>query len=98
RVMGVIRKMGVAKLTMCAFYFPPLRVKVGGVKDPTRSDAVLHALRRTSAGQPDLSLPTLMAMAATEGIGWGSSDEELMDYLTDIATQYPPELSPGDIT
>ncbi|NMF32631.1 GTPase domain-containing protein [Corynebacterium ammoniagenes] len=96
--MGVIRKMGVAKLTTCAFYFPQRRFKVGGMKDPTRIDDVLHALRRTWAGQPDLSLPTLMAMAATQGIGWGSSDEELMDYLTDIATQYPPELSPGDIT
>src|SRR5699024_1644116 len=98
RVMGVIRKMGVAKLTMCAFYFPQRRFKVGGMKDLTRIDDVLHALRRTWAGQPDLSLPTLMAMAATQGIGWGSSDEELMDYLTDGATHYPPELAPGDIT
>src|SRR5699024_12439720 len=31
-------------------------------------------------------------------VGRARSDAELMDSLADIATQYPPDLSPGDST
>lgn len=74
-----------------------LRIKVEGMKDPTRIDDVLRAVRNAWAGQPDLTLPTLMAMAANQGIGWGSSDEELIGYLESIAQNYPPEISPEDV-
>ena len=67
------------------------------MNDPTRLDEVLRAVRDAWAGQPDLSLPTLMAMAATQGIGWGSSDEELMDYLAAMSRQYPAQLTPADV-
>ena len=67
------------------------------MNDPTRLDEVLRAVKGAWAGQPDLSLPTLMAMASTQGIGWGSSDDELVDYLAELAQQYPAELKPGDL-
>lgn len=74
-----------------------LRFKVEGMKDPTRIDDVLGAVRNAWAGQPDLTLPTLMAMAANQGIGWGSSDEEIIGYLESIAQNYPPEITPDDL-
>lgn len=74
-----------------------LRFKVEGMKDPTRIDEVLGAVRNAWAGQPDLTLPTLMAMAANQSIGWGSSDEELIGYLESVAQNYPPEITPEDL-
>src|SRR5690625_8028031 len=38
-----------------------------------------------------------MAMAGTQGIGWGSSDDELVDYLAGLAQKYPAELKPADV-
>ena len=67
------------------------------MNDPTRLDEVLRAVKVAWAGQPDLSLPTLMAMAGTQGIGWGSSDNELIDYLAGLAQKYPAELKPADV-
>src|SRR5699024_2407536 len=67
------------------------------MNDPTRLDEVLRAVKVAWAGQPDLSLPTLMAMAGTQDIGWGSSDDELIDYLAGRAQKYPAELKPADV-
>lgn len=67
------------------------------MKDPTRIDDVLSVVRDAWAGQPDLTLPTLMAMAANQGIGWGSSDDELMEFLHRTAWDYPPEISPENL-
>ncbi len=86
-----MREMGVY------FSLNYLRFKVEGMKDPTRIDDVLGAVGNAWAGQPDLTLPTLMAMAANQGIGWGSSDEELIGYLESIAQNYPPEITPEDL-
>ena len=86
-----MREMGVY------FSLNYLRFKVEGMKDPTRIDEILRAVRNAWAGQPDLTLPTLMAMAANQGIGWGSSDEELIGYLESIAQNYPPEITPDDL-
>lgn len=67
------------------------------MKDPTRIDDVLRLVRDAWAGQPDLTLPTLMAMAANQGIGWGSSDEDLMEFLHKTAHLYPPEITPATL-
>ena len=67
------------------------------MKDPTRIDDVLRAVRNAWAGQPDLTLPTLMAMAANQGIGWGSSDDELIAYLETVAWHYPADIAPADL-
>lgn len=86
-----MREMGVY------FSLDYLRFKVEGMKDPTRIDDVLRAVRNAWAGQPDLTLPTLMAMAANQGIGWGSSDDELIGFLDSLAEHYPPEIMPEDV-
>ncbi len=60
------------------------------VLDPTRIDRVLNALRHTWEGQPDISLPTLFAMLANQGIGWGTTDDQLLEALESMALAHPP--------
>ncbi|AWB83359.1 hypothetical protein [Corynebacterium liangguodongii] len=59
------------------------------MRDPTRIPAVIAALRRAWEGQPDLSLPALIGIAANRGISWGSSDEELCGVLADMEAEHP---------
>ena len=49
--------------------------------DPLRIPGVLDAVRRVWEGQPDLTLPTLFAMLANRGVGWGAGDEDLLREL-----------------
>lgn len=62
------------------------------MEDPTRIDPTLAALRKAWEGQPDLSLPTLFALLASRGIGWGVSDAELVTELERQAEVHPPLL------
>ena len=62
------------------------------MEDPTRIDPTLAALRNAWEGQPDLSLPTLFALLANRGIGWGVSDAELVTELERQAEVHPPLL------
>lgn len=57
--------------------------------DPTRIPGVLDAVRRAWEGQPDLSLPTLFGVLANEGIGWGSTDEDLVTALAAMERTRP---------
>src|SRR5699024_8841296 len=75
RLRGGTYKTGVTKLaTNVLSAIRASTFKVSGMNDPTRLDEVLRAVKVAWAGQPDLSLPTLMAMAGTPGSGWGSSE------------------------
>ncbi len=67
------------------------------MNDPTRIDGVLESLRAAWEGQPDLSLPTLLAMLGNEGIGWGSSDEEARRVLDGWAWVNPPLITPDAV-
>ncbi|GAB2501662.1 hypothetical protein CATRI_01935 [Corynebacterium atrinae] len=62
------------------------------MQDPSRIPFILEALRRTWEGQPDLSLPTLFAMLANEGVGWGSTDEQLLTVLQEMERVQPGRL------
>lgn len=62
------------------------------MKDPARIRHVIEELEQTWEGQPDLSLSTLFGILDTQGIRWGSSDEELVDALRSIRKRYPPNL------
>lgn len=59
------------------------------MKDPTRIPHVIDALRRAWEGQPDLSLPAVMGVLANRGIGWASTDEELVAELARLETEHP---------
>lgn len=49
----------------------------------------MRALRRVWEGQPDLELPALLGVIANRGIGWGSTDEELLRVLSEIEEEHP---------
>ncbi|QCB27678.1 hypothetical protein [Corynebacterium endometrii] len=63
--------------------------------DPTRIEPTLDALRRAWEGQPDLSLSTLFGILAGQGVGWGASDEALIQALDSMSAQHPPLLPLG---
>lgn len=65
------------------------------MQDPERIDGVLEAVRRAWRGQPELSLATLFAMLANEGLGWGTDDERLVRRLNELADARPAELPDG---
>jgi hypothetical protein len=62
------------------------------MKDPTRIPRVLDELRDTWEGQPDLTLATLFGILDTNGIGWGSTDDELIDALRALRRAHPSAL------
>lgn len=62
------------------------------MKDPTRIPAVLDAVRRAWEGQPDLPLATMFGMLNNRGIGWGSTDEELVAALAEFERVHPGQL------
>lgn len=66
------------------------------MQDPTRIDSTLAAVRAAWEGQPELSLPTLFAMLSTRGIGWGTSDEDLVAALAELSALHPPSLPLAD--
>ena len=62
------------------------------MRDPLRIPGVLDVLGRVWEGQPDLSLPTLFAMLANRGIGWGATDEDLLRELHAWEVTHPGRL------
>lgn len=61
--------------------------------DPSRIPRVLEELRDTWEGQPRLSLPALFGALELRGIGWTSTDEELIQALQDLRATYPSRIS-----
>lgn len=59
-------------------------------------DEVLRALRDAWAGQPDLTLATLFARLANEGLGFGATDADLLQALRREASIHPPRLTLAD--
>lgn len=59
-------------------------------------DEVLRALRDAWAGQPDLTLATLFARLANEGLGFGATDADLLRALRREASIHPPRLTLAD--
>lgn len=59
-------------------------------------DEVLRAVRDAWAGQPDLTLATLFARLANSGLGFGSTDADLLQALRREASIHPPRLELAD--
>lgn len=66
------------------------------MKDPTRIPRVLEALREVWEGQPDLELATLFSVLSNRGVGWGTSDEELVAALNQMASAHPARVTDSD--
>nr|VDG62303.1 Uncharacterised protein [Streptococcus thermophilus] len=66
------------------------------MSDPTRIPRVLDELRLTWEGQPDLSLATLFGVLAHRSVGWGTSDDELVEALQDERASHPADLPRDD--
>jgi len=60
--------------------------------DPTRIPTVLDELRLTWEGQPELSLATLLGVLSNRGVGWGTSDEELIEALRAERAIHPADV------
>lgn len=61
--------------------------------DPTRIPRVIEELRLTWEGQPDLPLATFFGVLANRGVGWGTTDEELVEALRQERERHPSDLS-----
>ncbi|ANE03205.1 hypothetical protein [Corynebacterium crudilactis] len=62
------------------------------MKDPSRIPQVLAQLQRVWEAQPDLTLPTLFGMLGNRGIGWGNTDEDLVEALLTLYRENPGEV------
>lgn len=60
--------------------------------DPTRIPDVLRALERVWEGQPDLPLAAIWGELANRGVGWATSDAELLDHLEALHAMAPSLL------
>lgn len=65
------------------------------MKDPSRIPPVVAQLQKVWEAQPDLSLPTLLGILGNRGIGWGSSDEDLVAALNTMYVENPGEIRGG---
>lgn len=65
------------------------------MKDPSRIPRVVAQLQQVWEAQPDLSLPTLLGILGNRGIGWGSSDEDLIVALEMMYAENPGEIRGG---
>lgn len=68
------------------------------VKDPLRIPRVLETLAQAWESQPDLTLPQLYGVLESRGVGWNSTDEEVVDTLLALVAERPSLLtadSPG---
>ncbi|MDY3126923.1 MAG: hypothetical protein SOW59_02165 [Corynebacterium sp.] len=60
-------------------------------------DRVLASIRSAWEGQPDLPLATLFAMAANAGIGWGAANDMLVQFMSQQAANFVPQLSTDEL-
>ncbi|QPK83521.1 hypothetical protein G7Y29_01535 [Corynebacterium qintianiae] len=67
------------------------------MKDPTRIPHMIDALRRAWEGQPDITLPELLGVVANRGIGWASTDDDLLQVLNDIESEHPSLIDASTI-
>lgn len=63
--------------------------------DPTRIPRVMRALQNAWEGQPDLPLSVLAGILRNRGVGWGTSDDELIEVLTQLEAEHPSLLNPS---
>jgi hypothetical protein len=63
------------------------------VKDPLRIPRVLETLSQAWESQPDLTLPQLYGVLESRGIGWNSTDDEVMDVLSALVAEKPSVLT-----
>mgnify|MGYP005982897501 CR=1 FL=1 len=66
---------------------------MGEVKDPLRIPRVLETLAQAWESQPDLTLPQLYGVLESRGIGWNSTDEEVVDTLSALVAERPSRLT-----
>jgi hypothetical protein len=66
---------------------------MGRVKDPLRIHRVLETLSQAWESQPDLTLPQLYGILESRGIGWSSTDDEVMDVLSALVAERPSILT-----
>ena len=64
------------------------------MKDPTRIPAVMRALEEAWLGQYDLSFGAFVEVLQNHGLSWSSTDEELLEKLTQMRGLYPSRLAP----
>lgn len=64
------------------------------MKDPTRIPAVMRALEEAWLGQYDLSFGAFVEVLQNHGLSWSSTDEELLEKLTQMRDLYPSRLAP----
>lgn len=57
--------------------------------DPTRIPALVAALQDAWEGQPDLTLPAFLGMLHNRGLSWGTSEEEMLELLLEVAREHP---------
>ncbi|MGV0325906.1 hypothetical protein ACUY2E_02895 [Corynebacterium confusum] len=60
--------------------------------DPTRIEKTLSVLQDAWEGRPGESLATIFAQLAERGIGWGTSDEDLVSALEEMSRERPALL------
>lgn len=67
------------------------------MKDPTRIPVIVDALQRVWEGQPDLSLAEIWGMLETRGVGWATTDEELLAQLRSLIDAHPAVVRSGEL-
>lgn len=67
------------------------------MKDPTRIPAVIATLQQVWEAQPDRTLAQLWGTLENRGLGWATSDTELVDLLSSELGVHPLELRQGQL-
>lgn len=68
------------------------------MKDPTRIPEIIAALHTAWEAQPDRALAELWGSLENRGLGWATSDEDLLRLLREEAARHPVSVRPGDLS
>ena len=61
--------------------------------DPTRIPKLIARLQDAWEGQPDLTLPAFLGVLQNRGLSWGSTEDELLAILDEVASEHPSLLT-----
>ena len=61
--------------------------------DPTRIPKLIARLQDAWEGQPDLTLPAFLGVLQNRGLSWGSTEDELLAILDEVAREHPSLLT-----